>query len=270
MPTKGPRHSKSRTSQNSQHTPAVEQKSARSGKGMDEVGFVVDLFLDKQKRVHLTQILDVKSNEGEEWKGWDGQRLIAFIRDRAGVVIPDREATEHGVDPRRTGRGKASVAEARAARAPESMPVEDILEQSAPIANEQTQSGEAPAPSEEPADEAIEIISAHSVCYLIARGEPFEVRLSLEDAAKPTAADTQVDYVVSITAHRRDRETKFFLASDRGRINPADMSIRVSIPRQDLEPGTYYLWAHVRTTTTPRAPDPPSSLHLRSRLLQVI
>jgi hypothetical protein len=35
-------------------------------------GFVVEFFLDEQKHPRLTQVLHVKSGEGEQWPGWLG------------------------------------------------------------------------------------------------------------------------------------------------------------------------------------------------------
>jgi hypothetical protein len=48
-------------------------------------GFVVEFFLDEQKHPRLTQVLHVKSGEGEQWPGWDEHRLLDFMTQRVGV-----------------------------------------------------------------------------------------------------------------------------------------------------------------------------------------
>jgi hypothetical protein len=48
-------------------------------------GFVVEFFLDEQKLPRLTQVLHVKSGEGEQWPGWDEHRLLEFMTQRVGV-----------------------------------------------------------------------------------------------------------------------------------------------------------------------------------------
>lgn len=51
-------------------------------------GFVVDLFLDSTGEVHQTQVLHVKSNEGDAWRGWDERRMLDFMIRAAGVSVP--------------------------------------------------------------------------------------------------------------------------------------------------------------------------------------
>ncbi len=73
---------------------ALENGGSSLGSGLDNVGFVVDLFLDQSGRVRLTQALHVKSNEGEAWESWDERRLIDFFVQRAGLSLPKVQAKE--------------------------------------------------------------------------------------------------------------------------------------------------------------------------------
>lgn len=60
-------------------------------------GFVLDLFLDANRKVQLTQVLHVKSDVGESWYGWDAERLLNFFTrssQLADVKDPVREKFE--------------------------------------------------------------------------------------------------------------------------------------------------------------------------------
>jgi hypothetical protein len=91
MSSKRPRNPRSKTPQPSLPTGATSPVGGDSKQrtGLDNVGFVVDLFLDESKRVCLTQALHVKSGEGEEWEGWDEKRLISFFVRRAELQPPE-------------------------------------------------------------------------------------------------------------------------------------------------------------------------------------
>src|SRR4030095_6344875 len=55
---------------------------------LDNVGFVIELFLDNRRQVRLTQALHVRSAEGESWDGWDEGRLTSFFVKRADLSVP--------------------------------------------------------------------------------------------------------------------------------------------------------------------------------------
>jgi hypothetical protein len=56
---------------------------------LENIGFVVELFLDRRRQVRLTQALQVKSAEGEAWEGWDESRLIDFFVKQASLRVPE-------------------------------------------------------------------------------------------------------------------------------------------------------------------------------------
>lgn len=60
-------------------------RSSNRAQQLESEGFAVDLFLDEAKGVRKTQVLHVKSGEGEEWDGWQANRLLAFMRDKAAL-----------------------------------------------------------------------------------------------------------------------------------------------------------------------------------------
>jgi hypothetical protein len=60
-------------------------------------GFVVDLFLDVNREVQLTQVLHVKSAAGESWQGWDAERLLGFFRRNS--QLPETKPPALSSDP---------------------------------------------------------------------------------------------------------------------------------------------------------------------------
>ena len=81
----------------SKNNPRKEtQLEKRTEAGLENAGFIVELFLDGSRQVRLTQTLHVKSTEGESWEGWDVDRLAAFIIKHSGLLTPDSAVTTSG------------------------------------------------------------------------------------------------------------------------------------------------------------------------------
>ncbi len=60
----------------------------QSEKQLDNIGFVIELFLDDLRQVRLTQALQVRSAEGESWDGWDEERLTGFFVKHGQLSVP--------------------------------------------------------------------------------------------------------------------------------------------------------------------------------------
>lgn len=90
MSTKRSRQPKPRKSRENQPPQAAggEVAASKMETRLENEGFVVDLFLDKKRKVNLTQVLHVKSNDGEAWEGWNEKRLLEFFVGRAHLSLP--------------------------------------------------------------------------------------------------------------------------------------------------------------------------------------
>lgn len=89
MSTKTPRLNQKRKLEEFISEPELQKKRVKdadiTASALAGQGFVVELFLDEQQQLHSSQVLDVKSGEGDKWAGWDAARLLAFITKRAGI-----------------------------------------------------------------------------------------------------------------------------------------------------------------------------------------
>jgi len=302
MSTKRTRHSKPKTQRNGSAVvpAATEEETSKLKTGLENEGFVVDLFLDQSKQVRLTQVLHVKSNDGEGWDGWDERRLMDFFIDRAQLSIP-----EPVIAIPKPAAGKSEQAEIVISRdeavdlAPDEPPpaTTELAEQPVPAsAGDETERPASvaakpadPAPQVPPAvaptptkivassEHRIEIIpdSTRPAGRLLMQKEPFGLRILLGDSSLLAAENPELDYTASVFALKKGQNSKYFIAVDRGTIKSTDEAIQVKIPRHNLERGTYCLRAEV-AIMTPAQPEedlPPvllSSLNLKSGLLQVI
>jgi predicted flap endonuclease-1-like 5' DNA nuclease len=183
---------------------------------MENEGFVVDLFLDDNKQVRKTQVLQVKSDEGDEWEGWDETRLINFFIQRAKIKLPLK-----------VGQTEVVIAEAKAAIA---KPIAPPLEQPA-------------NPPKVINLRSLEMIPANhqKASRLIKSGESFNVRLSfgIDDRLKSKS----FEYAAFISAIKYGGNSRRVLRQIRGVINAGDDAIMVEVNRPDWQPGLYKIEA---------------------------
>jgi hypothetical protein len=93
MTAKRPRHPKGKTSGSAQSGSKLSSgEKSKSGAGLENEGFVVDLFLDREKQVRLTQVLHVKTGVGESWEEWDERRLVSFFVEHSGICVQSVES----------------------------------------------------------------------------------------------------------------------------------------------------------------------------------
>jgi hypothetical protein len=71
-----------------QNPPLRKPSDEQPDEQLNNIGFVVELFLNDRGQVQLTQALQVKSAEGEVWDGWDENRLIDFFVRHASLRLP--------------------------------------------------------------------------------------------------------------------------------------------------------------------------------------
>jgi hypothetical protein len=266
MPAKRARHSKAKLLRNGAPVvPAAKGTDLLTPEiGLENEGFVIDLFLDHQRQVRLTQIMHVKSTDGDVWEGWDENRLKNFFISRANLAVPEAGSeTEPALSLQALPVDSAAE------------PVEELT--SPDMSSGVEMSGPANAPLEQKEtsidqgkDHGIEIIplDAQSAARRIAHGEPFRVRLLLADRHFARTGEKPLDFRVAISAIKKGPNSKFFIAADRGAIKSTDEMIQITVPRQCLERGVYSIAASL-DISTPGTPE-IASWNLRSRLLQVL
>lgn len=273
MPAKRSRHSKVKPLRNAeQGLPMVKGVgSSLSETGLENQGFVVDLFLDQQREVRLTQILHVKSNDGDAWEGWDEARMNNFLISRANLVIPESDAEIE------TGDSSGLFAEANLTERlePEAFQPCDSMTESQPAQEASLLSRSETV--ETPIEHGVQIIpyDAQSAARCLAQGEPFNIRLLLPERHFAQAGEADLDFQVAISAFKKGQKSKFFIASKRGMFKSGDAAIEVNIPRQNLERGVYSIAAELEVTAPQNheietCASLVASFNLKSRLLQII
>jgi hypothetical protein len=195
----------------------AQDLAAQTGSDEDEVldsklrpqltneGFVVDLFLDENRQVQLTQVLHVKSDEGEAWYGWDESKLIEFL-------------TRHA-------KAKTSVAPAESAPAVE---IEDA--ESIPDGLELR---------------AVDVLPREdgTGSGTIESSEPFAVRVTfgLNKLLKATARP--LTYKAELQAVRKEDGTRIVVSQAAGRLDPSEEAVIISVPPNRLQTGLYTIRA---------------------------
>ena len=210
-------------------------KKAPVNGSLGSEGFIVDIFLSKKKLVHSTQILHVSSDEGDKWDGWDSDRLLDFIVSRSGLVRLKVETVQAEIPVPSTTRTTVSI-EPLTPLAQSVEPIEQPLPIAPPVP---------PPPVPELVYRTFEMIPSHSQTpsKLLRKGEPFDIRVSLESENVMRPIGTRLDYTVSLSAKDLDASQQFNLGEVSGVLSSADEAIVMNIPRQDLAPGTYRLEA---------------------------
>lgn len=177
-------------------------------------GFVVEFFLDEKKNPRLTQVLHVKSGEGEQWQGWDENRLLDFIAKRVDVK---------GSKPRK--------------HTPSSHPIREGDELMFDLKNME-----------------IKTDFPGFATRLLRKGDPFSIKLSfvLQEASKNKPKD--FDYQFYLSAMNTDDQTKDLLALEQGSIHGQQDSITVKVDHPNLRPGTYRFHASMYVTDSSLKP----------------
>ncbi len=204
------------------------QKPLANG-ALGSEGFIVDIFLSQKKHVHSTQILHVSSAEGEQWQGWDSDRLLDFIVMRSGLVRPPAEAVmAESLAPEITAPPATLAPPEEPAAPPPPMPI-----------------ATPPEPSPALLIGAFEMIPSHSQrpSKLLRKGESFDLRLSLEAQQNILFQEGTFDYSATIFAKDLEASHPISLGVVRGVLAAADEAIVMSMPRQNLPAGTYRLEA---------------------------
>ncbi|HEX4949780.1 MAG TPA: hypothetical protein VFZ34_24155 [Blastocatellia bacterium] len=230
---------------------AYELTQQKDSAELVNVGFVLDLFLDAGKHVKSTQVLNVKSGEGDEWPGWDDTRLLNFFIEQSQLQRPAQvpaslqptvSAPLSKTDAVATTAPPviAETAPAHlAAATPKPSSTKAAPAQPVMIASEQT------AQATEPILRELQVISPETMTptTLIKSGAPFQVwlELNLSDQLKQKTAP--LNYTASVYAKRWEDQSQFVVGEARGKFQSTDQKINVAGQELSLLPGVYNLTA---------------------------
>ncbi len=216
----------------------LSEKKDPSNGLKDSEGFILNLFLNKQKLVHSTQILHVNSDEGAKWNGWDSTRLQDFIINHSGIVLPNVEIVQaEALEIQLADKSPAGTEELTGT----TIQSETLIAESdAAPRLEQPQ-----VAKPEIAFRAFEMISSTSGSpgKFLHMGEPFELRLAIDTEKNLQEVESAMNYTAAISAKNIETSQRTSLGAAQGVIASADEAIVVKIPQQNLAPGTYRLEA---------------------------
>ena len=228
-------------------------------------GFIINLFLSKNKRVTSTQILHVNSDEGEKWDRWDGQQILDFIARQSGIVLPKPEAIETKAKkkmqtamthPQLMELPLSAITAEKSPEKPEPNPVEIPVTvskpkaEAAPAVSSKPRTIAPPSTPSRPLPDIVfrtmEIIPSQSIAASQLRsGEAFDVRVEVDCADLLQQAHIAFNYQAMIFAKGMGGRQMIPLGEAQGVVAKAGEPILVHIPQQDLQPGLYRLEAAV-------------------------
>jgi len=201
-------------------------------------GFVVDLFVDDRRNVVTTQVLHVKSNDGESWSGWDGGQLSRFFAKHAGAALQGPE--EHQPD------AVAGAQPATPAAEPGKSELSKLTLEDVTITPEG-----AAAPSQ-----------------VVAGSRPFDVTLSVRISGSP--GEGGLAYTACVHARRVGEGSRVVLAERKGQIRKVQDTIQLRVPGRKLVQGSYSLTTYLILSGPDNRPLPNLAAHsLATRSLTV-
>ncbi len=255
------------------HELSAQRTSPTAGVELDNVGFVLDLFLNPRKQVQSTQVLNVKSGVGDTWKGWDEKRLLNFFVEQSHLKLTIVELRQtaplsEAVAPVEVAPVPIAEAEAAppalAALSEPTIPVAEAVVATAPVSLES---------SSEPILRELQMISNETLIptNLLKSGEAYHVGLELNLTDQLKRKTTPLTYTASVYAKKWEDQARFFLGEAHGEIKTTDERIDVEGLKKDLQPGVYSLTASLIITETEKGfrPHPVAHSSLSDRLLHI-
>jgi hypothetical protein len=264
---------------------AGQRTPSSAGVELENVGFVVDLFLDPRKHVQSIQVLNVTSGVGDTWKGWDETRLLKFFVEQSHLKLPPVEppVTVSPVEAAPTKSVEVAKEVPSVAKA-EAVPAPATVAEPAPPITEATEAAEAaeavataaPTAPEAPPDPILrELQMVHSDTLtptsMLKSGEPFHVLLELNLTEQLKRKTAPLNYTASVYAKRWEDQSRYVLGEAHGEIKTTDEMIDVEGLKKDLQPGVYSLTASLIVMETEKGsrPHPVAHSSLTDRLFHV-
>ncbi len=176
--------------------------------------FHVEFLLESDNSVRRTKVLHHQTDARDAWSGWDGERLLSFLRDRIPLPAAATPADAPGVEPTEAQTDEPAQAE--------------ITDQE-PASVEPAPPGQvsAPAPDWLPSwslsIEELAPIRDGQPSHTLSPNEPSSVGLTMRINPTATPIHDTFDFSATVAARR-------FGGHDRSRLGTTHGTIRVSDP----------------------------------------
>jgi len=194
--------------------PALEEGT--EGNGQHYATFTVELLLERSNAVRRTRITYVQAGIPDSWAGWDGERLLRFLEEKAELRLPSE------------GDARPAPAVERPTPKPEPGP---------------TAEAEPSAPKEEaPRLHELAIVPAGSSepRTVIRKQKGYDIRLEIDLGAADVTTEGHLEYALIVYAKPLGGGTRRTVGKAHGTADPS-LPLTVTIPGEALTEGAYRL-----------------------------
>jgi hypothetical protein len=178
------------------------------------VAFYIEFLLESDNSVRRTKVHQHQTDARDTWSGWDGERLLSFMRDRISLAAAATPAGAAGVEP---------------TEAQTDEPTQTEIADQEPASVEPAPAGQVSAlapdwlPSWSLSIEELALIVDGQPSYTLGPNEPSSVRLTMRINPTSTPIHDTFDFSATIAARR-------FGGHDRSPLGTTHGTIRVSAP----------------------------------------
>lgn len=253
------------TAQARELAPAIQEPAADpqggSGNGQHYATYNIELLLDDSGEVRRTRAVYIQGGEQSSWAGWDRERLLRFVEERAAIeaVLEETGASDEPLAANARSEQRARKLEAPPAGMRSTLDVA----QSHELRNDEVNLGqmklrrsEARRPQlvqkpnslrfeeyPEPLGQ-LQLVPAgeQQPRRVLRHGEPFDVRVSLDLRERPLARRS-VDYSAALFAQTAGSDELQLVAESRGTLDAGETDI--AFAAQIATPGTYRVEAQL-------------------------
>jgi hypothetical protein len=242
---------------NSKHKgKAVGQENLPSAESKGLTSFIIDLYLDEAGRLNRTKVMHVgrgilmqaKGGIEEEWKGWEGPRLLDFIIKHSGLRHPAAKADM----PKAT-----TTEEQRESKlTPHAIPVPTTTAGSVPLSDQPIEPPPAPiskvASTGKPSLRGFEVIPVDSKTpsWALQADQQFDIRLTLDFTDLEYPKKTLLTYTATVYAKKVKSRLNQSIKEAHGSLMPTEKTT-INIGGLQLKEGSYRLQATVGLTSQP-------------------
>lgn len=243
--------------------PATDPQGG-SGNGQHYATFNIELLLDNNSEVRRTRAVYIQGGDQSSWAGWDRERLLRFVEERA--AIESEQVVAEAAEEPEAARARPGARTGELESLPPGMHSSLDISQSYALRDDdlaltgmtsrrretrQPQERQKPTSlrfEEYPAPQGqLQLIPSgeHEPRRVLRHGEPFEVYVKLDLRERPFAR-RDVDYAAELFAQTTGTEELQAVGESSGTLDAGETEI--SFPGQIAMPGTYRLEAQLTFT----------------------
>lgn len=208
--------------------------------------FHVEFLLESDNSVRRTKVHQHQTDARDAWSGWDGERLLSFLRDRIPLPAAPTPADAPGVEPADAQTEDQEPADAGPAPASQpSAPVPDRL------------------PSLSVSVKELAPVRDGQRSSILSPNEPSSVRLTMRINPIGTPIHDTFDFSVTIVARRFAGHDRSPLGTAHGAVRASDpVSVEVTGPALPVD--LYRLLATVEIYPADHSPEEPPLYRMRA------